>query len=130
MRIVRHCVTLGAVIWLTACATTAGTSAARGGDRSFLTAEELRAESPGRSLHDVLRQRRPQWLAKRGPVSLRGSSDIVVYSDGVAVGGPAVLQTISTQTVESVRFLSAAEATTRFGTGHAHGAILVQTRRR
>jgi len=119
---------IGTVILLAACASTAG-GGATAGDRSVLGAEELRAE-PGRSLYDVIRQRRPQWLARRGQTTLQGEGDdIVVYQDGVRVGGPAVLQNLQVTVVESVRFLSAAEATTRYGTGHPQGAILVVTRR-
>ena len=120
---------IGAVVLLAACASTGGGGAATAGDRSVLSAEELRAE-PGRSLFEVIRQRRPQWLARRGASSLQGADDdVAVYQDGVRVGGPSVLANLQVTVVESVRFLSAAEATTRYGTGHPHGAILVVTRR-
>ena len=131
MRVVGWCLRIGAAVWLAACATTAERRSAGGGDRTVLTAEDLRTET-ARTLDDVIRRQRPQWLTKRGPVSLQAErgGDIVVYRDGVRAGGPEVLPGIPTDLVESVRFLSAAEATTRFGTGHAHGAILVVTRRR
>ena len=130
MRVVRRCLTLLAALALAGCASTGQTAAASGGNRSLLTAEELRAEPGTRTLDEIIRQRRPTWLTSRGATSLQGGDEIVVYRDGVPTGGPATLRSISAETVESVQFLSAADATTRFGTGHSLGAILVVTRRR
>jgi hypothetical protein len=45
------------------------------------------------------------------------------------MGGVEWLSTIPTLSVAEARLLSAADATTRWGTGHATGVILVVTRR-
>jgi hypothetical protein len=118
---------LVAVACLVACASPAGGGAAPGGDRAVIGAEALRAET-GRRLDDVIRRQRPQWLARRGAASLNDDTDVVVYQDGVRLGGPAVLRNVSADIVESVSYLSGPEATTRFGTGHPHGALLIVTR--
>lgn len=111
-----------------ACASAGGGNSSTGGNRSVLSSEELRVEV-GRNLADVIRQLRPQWLVKRGATSFNNEGDIVVYQDGTRLGGPEVLRTIPTDAVESVRLLGAGEATTRFGTGHTHGAIVIVSRR-
>ena len=130
MRVVRRCLMLAAALSLAACASTGQTGAASGGNRSVLTTAELREEAASRTLDEIIRQRRPMWLTTRGTASLQGGDEIVVYRDGVPTGGPAILRTMTAETVESVQFLTAADATTRFGTGHSLGAILVVSRQR
>lgn len=126
--LVRSVVAACAIALLAGCAS-AGGSGSSGGNRNVLTAEELRTET-AQTLEDAIRQQRPQWLQIRGVTSMNNQGDIVVYQDGNRMGGREVLRGIPVTVVESVRFLSAGEATTRYGTGHAHGAIVVVTRRR
>jgi hypothetical protein len=78
---------------------------------------------------DAVRQLRPHWLRRRGPISLRNpnADAVVVYLDGVRLGGPESLRTIGASSVLMIRHLNASDATTRFGAGHAGGALLVQT---
>ena len=54
--------------------------------------------------------------------------DIVVYVDGMRAGGQNALASVSAITIREIRLLNAADATTRFGTGHSLGAILVSTK--
>ncbi len=54
--------------------------------------------------------------------------DIVVYVDGMRAGGQNALASVSAITIREIRLLNAADATTRFGTGHPLGAILVSTK--
>lgn len=129
MPLVRNALRIAAVLCLAACASTAGERNSATSNRMVLTTEELQAEV-GRNLEDVIRQRRPQWLTRRGSTTLQEEGEILVYQDGTRMGGPAFLRTIQAESVESVQFLTAGEATTRFGTGHVHGAIVVTTRRR
>jgi hypothetical protein len=44
-------------------------------------------------------------------------------------GGPEALRQIRIQELEEIRFISATDATTRWGTDHAGGAIEVKLRR-
>ena len=55
-------------------------------------------------------------------------ADIVVYIDGMRAGGQSALASVSAITIREIRLLNAADATTRFGTGHPLGAILVATK--
>ena len=73
---------------------------------------------------------RPTWLRRRGaPTPNDPDPTAVVYVDGLRFGTIEELRSIGTETVETISLLSPADATTRFGTGHASGAILVSTRR-
>lgn len=114
-------------------------------DREQLTAEEIRAR-PVSSVHDLIRSRRPHWLATRGSATLRTRSAadpfgggqvtlavepvIVVYVDNVRHGSHEILRSMSTDDVEWIERLDSINATQRFGTGHEHGAILIRRRAR
>jgi hypothetical protein len=53
----------------------------------------------------------------------------VVYVGGIRVGGIEALNNIVASTIGEIRRLDPTEATIRFGSGHADGAILVATKR-
>ena len=138
MHTLRRYATLGAALWLAACASaggdTAGSSSSsatssRPQDRTTLTAETLRAHG-GRNLYDVIRQERPHWLNIRGPGTLSGPvEDIVIYYDGSRMGGSSFLRGINTDLVEGVRYLSGPEASSRYGLNHQNGAIIITSRK-
>ncbi len=82
--------------------------------------------------YDVIRRLRPSFLRTRG-VSTMGSSRepaLVVYVDMVKVNGSggANLRAISAAQIGSIEYLNGIDATTRFGTDHGAGAILISTR--
>jgi hypothetical protein len=87
-------------------------------------------------VYEVVRKLRPAMLASRGTLAgpqsrsqlWEASSGIKVYLDGFRYGGVESLATISASSVVEVRWLSAMEATTRFGTGNTAGAIVVTSR--
>jgi hypothetical protein len=70
---------------------------------------------------------RPRALSLRG----RGNAavSVVAYLDDVRLTDLRSLQNVWRERVYEIRYLSASEATTRWGTGHASGAVLVITRR-
>lgn len=81
---------------------------------------------------EVIQRLRPNMLRGRGSAGMEGGANadlIVVYVDGIKAGGLEALSPISAINVKEIRFLSAADATTRFGTGTPAGAILVTTKR-
>ncbi|NIP81205.1 MAG: hypothetical protein GWM90_19100 [Gemmatimonadetes bacterium] len=81
---------------------------------------------------DAIRRYRPMWLrTTRGQDSFtsQGRRGLRVYMDDVQYGGLESLQNLGVTNIEEMRFLDKREATTRFGTDHAEGAILVTTRR-
>jgi len=90
---------------------------------NLITAEEL-AEFSTYTAQDAIRRLRPRWLTTRGD----GYPQIII--DGARMGSPDALSSISVSDVESMRFLSAADATMRFGTNFPNGAIEVTSRSR
>ncbi len=112
-------------------------------DPNRITLEEIEASS-GQNAYDLISSQRPAWLRTRGTNTLRTQpvnsplggtiqvperQEIVVYVDGTRFGNQDMLRQLPISEVSSVEFLNASNATTRFGTGHTHGAILVVTRR-
>jgi len=121
----------GMVLVLAACATApsgAGRSNPEG--RHILNAAEI-SQSGGASAYEVIAQLRPEFLRSRGISSLLApnASTAVVYVDNVQLGGLDVLSTLGAQTISRVEYLGASDATTRFGTDHTGGAILITTKR-
>ncbi len=114
---------------LAACAAhgTSGGDDSPRSSRQTLTADELQG-APWSSLYDAVSALRGIWLRKRGPISLNGDADIVVYLDGNRLGGPASLRTVPASSVQVARFLTPPEAQSQFGMNHSHGAIVVVTR--
>lgn len=95
--------------------------------RDELVQDEIRSV-PQSSMYEVVRSLRPRWLRERGDQSLQGSNGIKVYLDGILVGETGELRTLDPRTVTSGQFLSPQDATTRFGSDHTRGAILLSTR--
>lgn len=90
---------------------------------NVITAEELTRGS-GRDTYDVIRALRPSWFVGRGTNYV-----IAVYVDGVRVNSVDDVRSIAVEQIKEVRFLSANDATTRYGTGNAAGAIEITTKR-
>ncbi len=99
-------------------------------DRNVLTADELQ-RVPVETVYDSIQRLRPEFLRARGQVSLesRTASLPVVYVDDIRLGGPDALRTVRIADVHEIRYLSASDATTRYGTGHPGGVIAVVTHR-
>lgn len=110
---------------LAGCASGGGGEGRPRMDPDLITAEEL-AEYPSLTCLEVIRRIRPRWLQRRG-----SEQNPVVYQNGNRIGSAEdVLPGIPANDVQSLRYLDANDATTRFGTGHGSGAIEVTTRGR
>ena len=94
-------------------------------DRSVLTDAEI-ARSGARTAYEAIRRLRPEYFAF---VRRSDSNDeLVVYVDGIRIGTTEVLHAISSVSIREVRRFDTREATTRFGTGHSAGAIVMLTK--
>jgi hypothetical protein len=109
-------------------ASPSGTSAPRA-DRNVITRAQIESAN-AQDMYEVIQRLRPEYLrAQRGTSSMNREPDMaVVYVNGVRQGEPGLLRAMRPAEVEEVRFINAADATTRFGTGHAGGVIEVKTR--
>jgi hypothetical protein len=108
--------------------------------RDLITREEIRERAvEAKTAYDVIRRLRPQFLRERSSGSIPDLTDstsnvaatrhpIQVYVNGVRTASSiAELRDIVSETIIDIRYLNASDATTRFGTGHNNGAILVRT---
>ena len=132
---VRHtiAVLLLAVVAGGGCASSGGGGAEEGAadvDRYEISQEEL-AIDPAVELLSLIESRRPMWLRSRPMrTMMSGSSDPAVIVDNVIQpGGVDNLRRIRAAQVARVRFMSATDATTRYGPGMAGGAIVVELKR-
>lgn len=114
----------------TACvSSSAGSSNSSRGSRDVITLEDLDQETSG-SAYDAIQRLRPRWLQSRGVSSTRTMRPTPprVYMDNAPLGSLNSLNSISITDVQRMQFMNAGDATTRFGTGHDGGAIMVTTR--
>lgn len=79
--------------------------------------------------YEAVAMLRPAFLRARGATGSRGGGTYaVVYLDDVRLGGLSELRSIQLAQVREIRYVGPADATTRWGTNHAGGAILVTSR--
>jgi len=57
------------------------------------------------------------------------NAQVMFYLDGVRMSELNGMSTIPAERVREIRFINARDATTRWGTGHDSGVILVTTKR-
>jgi hypothetical protein len=96
--------------------------------RHVLLGDEIQAAAVGTAYQAVARLR-PEWLQRRGRISRDPAAGaVVVYLNGMRQGGVSALDAIAADNILDMEYLSSQEATTRFGTGHGGGAILVHLR--
>ena len=130
MNTLRRYAILLAAAFMCACAANSNRASGRDrSDQSRITAAEVRSADPNLTLFDLISRTRPTWLVKRAGTAVQGQTNVVVYRDDIRVGGPETLREIRLDIVASVRYLTASEASGRFGLNHQHGAILVTTLR-
>ncbi|MXY30423.1 MAG: hypothetical protein F4179_06180 [Gammaproteobacteria bacterium] len=105
--------------------------------RSYPPNEVSRAEidERGANAHTAmqfLRRVRPAWLRSRGSNSLTSAGAMypVVYIDNIRrPGGLSALFQVPLSEVRRMEFIGPGDATTRWGTGHQSGVILIVTGR-
>ncbi|MCI0432055.1 MAG: hypothetical protein L0271_00195 [Gemmatimonadetes bacterium] len=98
-------------------------------DRNVITLDEIAAAELV-DAYEIVQALRPEFLRTRGSASIRAPDPIeaVVYIDGVKTGPPETLRSVRREVLREIRYIDSREATTRYGTGHRGGAILVTTR--
>lgn len=145
LRTLRSIVLLSAVPLLGACAsggspattgaaTTAMTAAAAPkpgvkGSANVIVESEIPASGAQNALEVIQRVRPSMLRARNGTNDETGVIDIIFYIDNVRAGERQALTSVLATNVKEIRYLAAPDATTRFGTGHPLGAILVTTKR-
>ena len=103
------------------------------GAANLITEAEINGTAYQNAL-EVVQNLRPQMLIPRGVGSdasgmLAASIPIIIYMDDVRLGEPSSLSNIPSNRIKEIRFMNSRDATTRYGTGHSSGVILVITKR-
>jgi hypothetical protein len=119
-------ITVALAFVLTGCASSPNADATTRGSLNVLTAEELQ-ETTATNVHDVIRALRPQWLRPRGRTTLagRGPDEPAIYVGGARYGAIGDLQQMDPIGITRIEWIDPVNATTRFGTGHSAGAIMI-----
>ena len=105
---------------LSGCATM---GPATGASRDALTEVDL-AEFANMSCYDAVRRLRPMWLQSR---TARARPIVVI--DGTPRGQVEILRSFRAIDFSLIEHLEGPEATTRFGTGYAGGALVLSSKR-
>ena len=106
---------------LAACASSGGGGGSGGGDRNLISTRRQLLASNQRQVQRL----RPQWLRSRGGEV----TDLpATFVDGRHFGDISQLSAFSTADILAIRYLSASDATTLYGTGYPGGVIEIQTR--
>jgi hypothetical protein len=114
---------------LAACGTAGGGAGARRGSADVLTAAEMETWA-AQDLYTVIQRLRPRWFQSRKGMNLTGTYPVSIVVDGARQeGGPEQLKSFRAGDVEEARYLSANEATTKYGLAMMSGAIVITTRR-
>lgn len=121
---------LTAALLLAGCASS-GESSGTSRSRNLITEAEL-MEVPHSSVYEAVRALRPRWLQARAGATFSNATQqtAMVYIDGQLRGGLEEMWSLIPGEVSELRYMSASDATTRFGTNHVGGAIVITTRRR
>ena len=115
---------------LAGCVSGSGTSGPSGAQRYLISLEEIQGQ-PTMSAFEIVSRFRPNWVRGHS-VSFRsdtGRNYPAVFVDGRPFGDIESLNQFGTEVIQELRFISASDATTRFGTGYPAGIIEVVTRR-
>ena len=133
----RRCAYVVLALVVSACASSPDTpfggefetsAAASQGNSRLIVRAQLRP-LVGRSACEAVETLNPRWLQPRGSTPASGPFYARVVVDGTVRGELADLYRISINDIETMRYLSASDATTRYGTGYLGGIIEVTTRR-
>ena len=92
----------------------------------LITRQEILERGQGvATAYQAIQRLRANWLRPSGATSLRGLAPVLVYIDNVSRGEISVLESYPIEQVYEMRFYTALEATSRWGTGNSVGAIEV-----
>ena len=96
------------------------------GPADIISEAEIKATSYQNAL-EVVQGLRPTMMRPRGTST--SQYQVVAYMDDVRLIDLNGLSTIPSERVKEIRYINARDATTRWGTGHGSGVILVTTKR-
>jgi len=120
---------VGALATSIACATAGTTASGARHDANLITEEEVIA-SNGANAYEVISRARPGFLQQHGYTSTNtGQSTYpAVYLNGQSYGEISSLRSIPAGQIKEIRYYSATDAVTRFGSNNGTGIIQITTK--
>ncbi len=119
-------------VLLGGCASGGGSSSSNvRRDPNLISQVEIETQPVGTAF-DAVTRLRPMWLRSRGThnVSRTGAVSLPrVFVDGREFGNVDSLRQFNLDSVAEIEYMSAQDATTRYGTGYTGGVIQVRLRR-
>ena len=117
-------VLVSALLILESCASGPGV----GRDPNLITREEI-GDPSNQTAATIVQRMRPRWLRARSQGSIANPTPTyaMVMLDELLLGDIAALDRIAATQIAQIEFMSALDATTRYGTGYAGGLIIVRT---
>jgi hypothetical protein len=144
MRIV--CAATIALLATTACASSGSSASTSGAPKpgpNLITSDEI-VRANVQNGFEAVQKLRPAMLRPRQMASANGqggamkdaptgssvsAGEVMVYMDNTRLGDLEQLRGITASSIASIRYFSASEAQTKWGSGHAGGVIEVTTKR-
>ena len=113
--------TLSLVLALSACASAGGSGTRPAGSTPDRIVQEELATVSDLDAYDAVQRLRPSWLRTRA-----NTPPPVLYINGSRYGNDlSGLRSLQARAIQQLERVSAQDATTRYGTGHLGGAVLV-----
>lgn len=118
-------------------APSASSGTARRGSANLITEQEIQSLGAGaETALDIVERLRPAMLRTRPSTfgnsqseSARESTNVKAYVDEISLGDASNLRGVPAVQVKEIRYLSATDATQRWGTGFGSGVIQVITKK-
>jgi hypothetical protein len=111
---------------------TAGTASVPRGSMNFITNAEVEAAPiDANTAYDIIARLRPAMMRPRNQTAGARNEEfgVIVFIEEVRAGDVESLRTIMRSTIYEIRYISATDATTRWGTGYSNGVIQVRLKR-
>jgi hypothetical protein len=91
-------------------------------------AEVLKVDAKAGTAYQVIARSHSAWLAGHGPYEYPHRAHVVVYLDGLPIGGKQTLRNIQANSIAEIRRLNPDAATREFGVEHGAGAIILTSK--
>jgi hypothetical protein len=106
----------------------------RTGSQDLILESEIAARAgEATNALQIIMKLRPQMLRSRGVISPNDANSEAtmpkIYVDNVSYGNVESLSNINATQIKEIQYIKATDATTRWGTGHTGGVILVITKK-
>jgi len=104
---------------------------AQGRRRSNVITQEEIEKAAAQNAYELIRELRPAWFRARGVTSTRDvfAGGLAFFVDGIQATSMDALESLGAERIKEARYVNAADATTKYGTGYTAGVVEITTKR-